>query len=194
EITIKVNKALQDAPVPVLNAISIRGARKTKGGNIMVSAHSDTDAEKILAHSLEWVKLLEPTASIEQRIVSVVADFVPTKFDPKSANTIATIHQSNPGIFRNASSIQAISWLSKVETKSHSSLRISIADVYAADDLIEKGLSINGAMFPVRKYVPSAAHELCYKCQKLGHQARACPDTQASTCARCAGPHATSLC
>ncbi|KAF9004138.1 hypothetical protein BDZ89DRAFT_1145775 [Hymenopellis radicata] len=151
---------LREVPVPALRNMDIRGVWKTKNGNIVVCAHTDNNAEKILAYADAWVQLLEPKAAIDVRVVSVVADFVSTKFEPANANAICTIYEANQGVFRDAASIHAVSWITKIETKNWSSLRIAIVDVNAADDLILRGISIGGAIHPVRKYVPSAAQHL----------------------------------
>ncbi|KIJ24136.1 hypothetical protein M422DRAFT_103244, partial [Sphaerobolus stellatus SS14] len=79
--------------------------------------------------------------------------------------------------------------------KRHSSAVITVNSAKLANLLIERNITILGAICNVQKYIPPPVQ--CYRCQAFGHIAATCPgksNPSSLRCARCAGQHPTNQC
>ncbi|KAJ7732729.1 hypothetical protein DFH07DRAFT_695988, partial [Mycena maculata] len=129
----------------------------------------------------------------------VVANYVPTSFDPKAEGARTAIYYENSGTIPSPSSVLEVRWLHAQKDasvkKSASSLVIILDDRKIADALIHCSLALAGTSCPVSQFDPGPTQ--CFHCQEFGHQAKACPkrkDPATIKCARCAGSHATREC
>ncbi|KAI0652770.1 hypothetical protein C8Q79DRAFT_868354, partial [Trametes meyenii] len=138
-------------------------------------------------------------ASIERKSYVVSAAAVPITFDPRAPSARESIYLSNQGTIPSPDSILSVRWLHEhrlnTTAKSDTTLVISLSDSATADALIYRSLSLCGALCPVRKFCPPPTQ--CFRCQKFGHVAKACPHSSEPSslkCARCAGNHPTREC
>ncbi|KAF8583286.1 hypothetical protein K439DRAFT_1348950 [Ramaria rubella] len=156
-------------------------------------------AKNILCSADEWVLHLAPRSTLSSRFYHVIANFVPIDFDPQSELVRVSLYGQNTGIIEQPSNIVAVKWLHNQragsQTKRHSSLVITLNDPRVADELIDKGVSINDAICDVKKYNPPPMQ--CFRCQQFRHTAAACPhksDPAYIKCACCVGNHPTKEC
>ncbi|KAI0350886.1 hypothetical protein OH77DRAFT_1387811, partial [Trametes cingulata] len=159
-------------------------------------------AKLLLRHADDWVCHFAADASIACTSYVVSAAAVPTSFDVHAPAAKEAIYFSNQGTIPSPESILSVRWLHEHQHRSHTmaakadaTLVIAVADASTADALIYRSLSLCGALCPVRKFCPPPTQ--CFRCQKFGHVAKACPhlpEPSSLKCARCAGNHATREC
>jgi len=194
-----VEEALKKSDSLDLANAKVHGVRTLPNGNIVVQATEEKGAADILLHADKWTPLLAQGSAVSRKTYTVLANFVPTDFDPSTAIATTVLHSQNSTIIAHPNNITNIRWLhsqqTKMQTKKHSSLLISLNDPHMADEAIKKGISVNGAMCSTHKFIPPPTQ--CYRCQQFGHTATACPskdDPSQAKCARCAGNHPTRDC
>ncbi|KAI0717737.1 hypothetical protein C8T65DRAFT_537120, partial [Cerioporus squamosus] len=129
----------------------------------------------------------------------LIAASVPTDFDPTAPNAAEALWRENSGTVASKDAIRGLRWLhagrARPSSKREGSLVFSVEDATTADQLIYSSLTVRGALCTVSKFVPSPMQ--CFRCQKFGHTAKACPFANSSSslrCARCAGPHSLRDC
>ncbi|KAJ7794450.1 hypothetical protein B0H14DRAFT_2175801, partial [Mycena olivaceomarginata] len=155
-------------------------------------------ANLLLLHGQEWTALFEPDACVHRKLYKLVANYVPTTFDPRAGGAKIAIYLDNQGTIPTPTTIRDVHWLHEqrdASGKKAASSLVLVLDDTAADALIARSLSLAGTSCPVSYYVPPPLQ--CYHCQEFGHMAKACSaskDPATIKCARCAGPHATRDC
>ncbi|KAJ7028174.1 hypothetical protein C8F04DRAFT_904835, partial [Mycena alexandri] len=177
----------------------VHSVRKLANGNILVQANTEEQANLLLLHGQEWITLFEPDACVHRKTFTLVANYVPTSFDPRAEGAKTAVYHDNQGTIPSPGAIKDLRWLHEQKEasvkKKASSLVIVLDDVAAADALITRSLSLVGTSCPVSYYIPPPLQ--CYHCQEFGHMAKACSarkDPATIKCARCAAPHATRDC
>lgn len=199
ELKNKVETAVHQAKIDGLESVSLHGVRKMPNGSLRLQTQVERHAELLLLHSDRWLCLFEPAAAIERKLFTVIANFVPTSFDPKAPGACLAIQVANQAAIPRPDMVSSVRWLKDPQThtapKLHSSLVIMLTDEKAADSLIYHQLSLCGALCNVEKFSPPPSQ--CYHCQRFGHVAKACPDIANPLrlkCAWCAGNHSTKSC
>lgn len=195
-----VDKALaaSSSRVPTLHDLKVHGVRKRANGDIIIRAVSEEQAQLLLLHATEWLTSLDPGAAPERKTYTVLANFVPSSFNPYADGASTSIYYDNQGVIPSPNSILRVRWLRdgpQLNGKEQSSLVLTLDSEAVADRLIYTSLSLAGAICSVQKYVPMPTQ--CYRCQEFGHLAKACPhsnDPSTLRCARCAGHHLTKDC
>lgn len=142
----------------------------------------------------KFIAHLEGASSVSSHTLHCVVEYVPVSFDPDSEASLAAIEEDS---VLDAKTIQFARWLKKPDRRAPfqktAFMLFGFLTREAANEAIERGLSICGRNCPVRRLMPEPRR--CLKCQKWdpGHLAAKCPATQ-DVCARCAKGHRTASC
>lgn len=176
---------------------SIQGVRKLASGDILVTADSELDKEK-LQKSAEWVTVVAQSAktaikmnSIE--VMNVKLSSWPLHTDQEKEEAIQQIMKENttqnPGL-----KIGRITWQKRTyqEGKTHGSLILDIESAEIATKLVQKGLVIGYDVKTVAPYSRQWELVQCFKCQGYGHIAKFCKN--ANACGHCSAEHNTKDC
>ncbi|KIJ48220.1 hypothetical protein M422DRAFT_248011 [Sphaerobolus stellatus SS14] len=193
-----VEEALTKARVKDLERIKVQGVRLRLNGTLVVNALTDEDTNTILRHLDAWVNELAPGSVVSTRSYAVVANFVPVEFDPREEGARRRVVGKNRAVMEREEEVVGMRWLNgkgqgQQTSKRHSSLVITVNSARLADLLIERNITILGAICNVQKYVLAPVQ--CYRCQAFGHIATTCPDKinrSSLKCVRCAGQHITN--
>jgi hypothetical protein len=107
---------------------------------------------------MEWPLSFEPAVEIYRKKYTVVANYVPTTFDPKAEGAKTAIYYKNPGTIASPSAVVDVHWLHQQRDsslkKSASSLMLVLDDIRTADTLIHRSLAVAGTSFPVSRFDP----------------------------------------
>ncbi|KAJ7907875.1 hypothetical protein B0H13DRAFT_2273557 [Mycena leptocephala] len=195
ELKAQIEAAMGKLTAPGLREGKVHSVRKLSNGNILVQANTEEQATMLLTHGQEWISHFEPNACVHHKAHMLVADYVPTSFDPRADGAKTAIYHDNQGTIPSPAAIRDVRWLHPQKDasvkKKASSLVIVLDDAAAAEGLILCSLSLVGTSCPVSYFTPPPLQ--CYNCQALGHMAKACSQKDPK-CAKCAGPHATREC
>ena len=197
----EVDAALDASGIDGLVSTRIHAVKRLPSGSLLIRASSSEQADRLFCHDGAWLAHLKSLrgAQIERKSYTLVAGSVPTDFDPTAPHAAEAIWRENAGIVASKTTIRGLRWLhagrAKPSSKREGSLVFRVEDMATADLLICSSLSIRGALCPVSKFVPSP--QQCFRCQRFGHLAKACPSALSPSslkCARCAGPHSLREC
>lgn len=185
--------------VPELATVQIHGVRLLANRKVALQVETKEQAELVRRHELKWLQKLPQGTELSRRSVSIVADGVPTSFDPSADFARDAFFSENRSLIASVSDVRSLRWIHGSRTprqaKATSSLVITLFSEAAADELLYAGATFEGAVCPTRKYIPTPVQ--CFRCQKYGHISSACPtksDPLTVRCARCAGNHKTADC
>jgi hypothetical protein len=113
---------------------------------------------------------------------AVLAHSVSFEFYPAMAEAKEEVLRSNPSRFPNAE-IVYLGWASgfndKTSKKSSSSLIIAFGDPRHANQAIQEGIFLRGALVRTELYDPGCRVVQCSRCYRFGHVAAMCSSTAA---------------
>ncbi|KAG8798154.1 hypothetical protein FRC16_007825 [Serendipita sp. 398] len=186
----RVDDAILTSSKEEVRKAGIQGVRKSGKKRVVITAHSEEDAEILLRSADDWMARAFTGAAPAKQVCQVMVHFVPTSFTPGEKESTLELCSANRNLNLDPNQISGSRWVRKIDglNKSKSSMILTVTDANLADRMIDKGLSILGSSCRVEKLWPDPVQ--CFKCQRYGHQARACKE-QEPTCARCAGKHPT---
>ncbi|KAI0745587.1 hypothetical protein C8Q76DRAFT_605714 [Earliella scabrosa] len=139
-----------------------------------------------------FTRKLGATARIVERTYKLVAERVPTDFDPQDQQALRVVEEAHG--LKSGAIVQA-EWIKPVERRypgqRFAFLMLTVNSVEQANRAL-KGLTLAGRRVIVRREIEEP--KCCLKCQALdGHLARECAADH-DTCGTCAGCHPTSQC
>jgi hypothetical protein len=194
-----VNEILEKTDNPSLYSIQVAAVRKLKSGDLDLYTHSVLERERLL-HNSGWLAQLEKGHAVRvmDKQYAVLAHSVSFEFFPKSravAEAKEEVLRSNPGRFPNAEIVH-LGWASgfndKTSKKSSSSLIIAFGDPRHANQAIQEGIFLRGALVRTELYDPGCRIVQCSRCYHFGHVAAMCSSTAA--CPYCTLAHGRKQC
>ncbi|KAJ7656943.1 hypothetical protein DFH06DRAFT_1410437, partial [Mycena polygramma] len=158
ELKVQIETAMGKLTAPGLRDGKVHSVRKLPNGNIRVQANTEEQANLLLLHGQEWISLFEPDACVHRQTHKLVANYVPTTFDPRATGAKSAVYYDNQGTISSPSAILDLYWLHEQKDasvkKSASSLVVVLDDQAAAEGLIRRSLSVVGTSCPVSYYIP----------------------------------------
>jgi hypothetical protein len=140
----------------------------------------------------EFARLLGDTAEVKTRTFSVMCGFVPLTANPSNQEELREIEEVNG--MQNGTIARA-RWAKPPERRSKGQrfghMFLTLNDVKTANSLITRGITIRQKRVQVSK--PKKEPLRCVKCQRFGHMAKDCTETD-NTCGTCGGKHDTKEC
>lgn len=199
EIVAKANLAVQRIQSEGGNAVGkaeFLHARKTAGGGVVLVVKTEEAARWLRDREVtsKLASAMGGTTKAEAATCLVVAEYVPTSFDPGLIGTMAQV-ESNSGL--TGSAIREARYIKPLERRApgqrSAHMIIGFADPEQANHAIRYGLVIEGKKVTARRH--KVEPKRCMKCQKIGenHNAAECKSIH-DVCARCAGMHRTKGC
>jgi hypothetical protein len=195
-----VNGILEKTDNPSLYSIQVAAVRKLKSGDLDLYTHSVLERERLLHNSGDWLAQLEKGHAVRvmDKQYAVLAHSISFEFYPKSramAEAKEEVLRSNPGRFPNAEIVH-LGWASgfndKTSKKSSSSLIIAFGDPRHANQAIQEGIFLRGALVRTELYDPGCRVVQCSRCYHFGHVAAMCSSTAA--CPYCTLAHGRKQC
>ncbi|KZV99188.1 hypothetical protein EXIGLDRAFT_762954 [Exidia glandulosa HHB12029] len=196
EVMARVESSIAQSPTMDLPRNTVLGVKILASGNLRIRTTSEEVKSALASNPGAWLPAVAEGAQLARDLFTVEVRAVPTSFNPDSASAISGVYQANHDVLPTPSSIVNIRWIRELkQDKRSSSLLLDLDSVQALQNLVHYGISIRGRQCDVVPHVPPPIQ--CFFCQGWGHTVNACPrkkDNKPITCARCAGPHATSAC
>ena len=216
-----VDRILEKTDNPSLCSIQVAAVRKLKSGDLDLYAYSVEERERLLHNSRDWLAQLEKGYAVRVmgKQYAILAHSIPFEFYPKSravAEAKEEVLKSNPGRFPNAEIVH-LGWANgfkdKSSKKSSSSLVIAFGDPRHANQAIQEGIFLRGALVRAELYDPGCRVVQCSRCYQFGHVAAMCSSPAACPfctlahgrkqcprrknpasykCTNCKGPHASN--
>ena len=172
----------------------LRSTSKLPNNNMVLSFKQKEDAVRARVHAEDWVKLIDPGATVPQRTYAIVAHNAPAAVwsNPVMLREAMTeIEKANSDVAPLDFAITNMVWLNSPavrEKTGRGPLMISLKTKAAANAAIDLNLAIRGVTCSVSIYVPRP--QQCFRCQDWGHRATECAGEE--RCGHCAGPHASN--
>ncbi|KAG0691533.1 hypothetical protein DFH29DRAFT_1010836 [Suillus ampliporus] len=199
ELVRKANTALEGMKAKgkdVPQDASFTSARKLRHGGVIFEVDS-IDIKAWLSCQSTSQAFSENFGSdtmIKDRTFQVIAEYVPTTFNPDSPTALAETEKSSklrPGSLPKAKWIKPLAHRNPGQRSAFCTL--SCKDRESANHAIHFGLTIEGHKVTVRKLLPEPTRYL--KCQQLtsDHMAGSCRQ-ESNTCGTCGMDHQTSEC
>jgi Zinc knuckle len=173
------------------NGMAFVGARRTQSGTIIYTLNSTQAANYLKSKEVmrAFMAQFGGTSTGSSRTYQVVAEHVPTSFDPNEQTAIEKVEQAS-SLPRMA--IYEARWIKpphlRREGQRFAFLSVGFSTREAANHALEYGIFIEGKQCRTKKALMDPRR--CMKCQKFGHIARDCKSIH-DVCARCAGLHRT---
>jgi hypothetical protein len=194
ELVAKANEAINNLEEDhdLIN-IAFIGAKKLANGGIVFDLDTEEAARWIQANKSKFVSKFSGTATIKDRALTVIVEYVPLSHSPEALAEMRQIerHSKLP-----AGSLLATRWIKPIHRRSAGQRSAHIIAKFttteAANQSIRDGLIIAGKRTWARRMKREPRR--CLKCQKYNarHIAAGC-DNQ-DTCGTCGGGHRTAQC
>ena len=201
EVTEMVNMAIEEVRQTNedMPQVTIVGAKRTKGGAIIVQTNSPETGEWIRKpETLEQINKALTRAVLQPVTLNVLAKFVPVDTDIHSNSFIPMLITENhlqPG------DISSVWWTKlpsrRRDAQQYAFLTIGFGNANAANKFLQ-GIrsgraSIEGQLYQTQR--PTLEPHRCLKCQRLdsSHIAAKCPEKK-DICGRCTLDHRTTAC
>ena len=170
------------------------GAKKLRNGNVLYQLNSKDAADWMKEPEVQTAFMANygGTASIQNKLFYVIAEFVPTTFDAGSSYAHAKVEEDTglcSGAIAHSKYIKPPHLCASSQKVAH--VIFSFNSHWGANNMIEAGMFIEGKHSNVRKMLTEPRR--CLKCQRFGHYVPDCKATT-DTCARCGEQHKTSQC
>ncbi|KIJ28472.1 hypothetical protein M422DRAFT_270247 [Sphaerobolus stellatus SS14] len=157
----------------------LRGVSRSNAGNLTLTFKTIADATRARIHADEWIKAIDPEATLPQLMFSIVAHNIPTlTWDGDDLNDIEAIHRienENSETMAIEFTIAKIQWLNGGENREKTNrgpLMISFKDRKAANAAIDTNMAFNSEISNTSLYIPRAPQ--CFRCQDWGHRVTEC--------------------
>ncbi|KAJ7165809.1 hypothetical protein C8R46DRAFT_835726, partial [Mycena filopes] len=153
DLKAQIEASMKKTAAPGLRESTLHSVRKRANGDILVQANTEEQAKLLLLHGREWIGHFEPNACVRRKSYTIVANYVPTSFDPRAEGAKSAIYLANQGTIASPDAIKDLRWLHERKDasvkKNASSLVIVLEDAAAAEGLIQRSLSVVGTSCPV---------------------------------------------
>ena len=159
-----------------------------------VSVLVETEAgRRRLEEDSGWLTCFALSAQIVQRCYQVLVHRVRTKDVDTSnqVNIVKTLQKENRVLHPELKLVGA-HWPKSARSKTRSSLILELADVWAANTLIDKGFLVGLQFHTCNTFHQALRLTQCFHCQQYGHVAKQCKARVC--CGHCAGAHDTKAC
>jgi hypothetical protein len=184
--------ASSDAP----EGTTFVGARKLRKGGVILQMNSEAVAEWIKQEAVMkmFLKKMGGACIAKTQLLNVVAEFVPTTFDPSDLGALEEV-ECNSGLAR--MSMMSVRFIKpthlRKEGQKTAHAIIGFSDRAMVNHAIENGVFVEGKHVGIRKLQQEPKR--CLKCQEMGvtHVAANCKSLH-DVCAQCRGLHWTANC
>jgi hypothetical protein len=196
-----VNGILGKTDNPSLNSIRVAAVRKLISGDLDLYTFSVAEKGRLLYNSGDWLAQLEKGHAVRvmDKQYAILAHSVPFEFYPKSRAMVDAkeeVLRSNPGRFEPKPEILYLGWAKgfkdKTCKKTSSSLIIAFGNPRHANQAIQEGIFLRGALVRTELYDPSCRVVQCSRCYQFGHVAAMCPSP--AVCPYCSLAHGKKQC
>jgi hypothetical protein len=197
ELVVKANTTLELMDTEALEmppGAAFVGAKKLRNGNVLYQLNTNDAGNWIKSEDVQkaFMASYGGTASMQNKLHYVVAEFVPVTFIADSSFMHAKIEEESS---ISANSIIYSKYIKPAHLRSNNQkvahVTFGFSSRQSANEAIQAGLFIEGKHVDVRKKLTEPKR--CLKCQKFGHFVLECKMDE-DTCARCNGKHRTSTC
>ena len=190
----KANEAVSIAKIKGEGECKIISAKKLQRGGVILELNTTEAADTIRHKKVEFCKSFSPTAQLRERNYTVKLNFVPVTHDVNSEWERQRIEERS-GLQNDQ--LATTTWIKPAnQRREHQEVAILIAQFKspeAANKAIRDGMIIQGKR--VRGNKMTGGPIRCFHCQRYGHFAANCPQSQDSTkCPVCTGPHRREEC
>jgi hypothetical protein len=194
ELVAKANEAVNNLEEDhELTSLAFIGAKKLANGGIVFDLDTEEAAKWIQANKDTFLSKFSGTATIKDRALAVIVEYVPLSHSPDALAEMRKIERDSK---LPAGSLLATRWIKPIHrrTAGQKSAHViaKFANTEAANQSIRDGLIIAGKRTWARRMKREPRR--CLKCQKYNarHVAARC-DSQ-DTCGTCGGEHRTASC
>jgi hypothetical protein len=194
ELVAKANEAVSNLEEDhELASITFIGAKKLANGGIVFDLDTEEAAKWIQANKITFLSKFSGTATIKNRALAVIVEYVPLSHSPDALAEMRKIERDSK---LPTGSLLATRWIKPIHrrTAGQKSAHViaKFATTEAANQSIRDGLIIAGKRTWARRMKREPRR--CLKCQKYNarHVAAGC-DSQ-DTCGTCGGGHRTAEC
>jgi hypothetical protein len=197
ELVAKANTTLELMDTEALEmppGVAFVGAKKLRNGNVLYQLNTHDAGNWIKSEDVQkvFMESYGGTASMQNKIHYVIAEFVPITFIEDSSFIHSKIEEESA---IPADSLVFSKYIKPAHLRSNNQkvahVTLGFNSKHSANEAIQAGLFIEGKHVDVRKKLTEPRR--CLKCQKFGHFVLDCKATE-DTCARCNGKHRTSTC
>ncbi|KAJ7762505.1 hypothetical protein B0H16DRAFT_1311730, partial [Mycena metata] len=170
------------------------GATLQRSGSVLLHTSSTEAATWLKANIESFLSCMGGTSIYKERLLNVVAQYVPVSFDPSQDGALRILESENnipSGVLAKARWIKPVAQRNRGQKVAHAILGFS--DPAAANIFLRQGIWVEGRSVSGHKLLPEPIR--CLKCQGVGlnHIAANCPSIH-DTCARCGEMHKTAAC
>ena len=172
----------------------IVSAKILNNKGVVLEASSEETANWLRSRAKDFAKGMGSQATIKDRSIHIVVEFVPTSLNDHLPNLIQTIEIENE---LKTGAITSVRWMRaptnwRPDQKSAHAL-LTTNDTPTANSILKSGIIMEGSRLQARKLEEEPKR--CFKCQKFTnkHTAANCQEITA-WCPNCAGPHSTDNC
>jgi hypothetical protein len=194
ELVAKANEAISNLEEDHdLASIEFIGAKKLANGGIVFDLDTEQAAKWIQANKNAFTSKFSGTATIKERALTVIVEYVPLSHSPEALAEMRRIERDSK---LPAGSLLATRWIKPIHRRTAGQRTAHViakfATTEAANQSIRDGLIIAGKRTWARRMKREPRR--CLKCQKYNtrHIAAGC-DSQ-DTCGTCGGVHRTAQC
>ena len=197
ELVTKANTTLELMDTDALEmppGVAFVGAKKMRNGNILYQLNTYDAGNWMKMEDVQKVFMENygGTASMQNKLYYVIAEFVPISFIENSSFMHARIEEESA---ISANSLVFSKYIKPAHLRSNNQkvahVTLGFNNRFAANDAIQSRLFIEGKHVGLRKKLTEPRR--CLKCQKFSHYVLDCKNEE-DICARCSGKHCTSVC
>jgi hypothetical protein len=172
----------------------IVSAKILSNKGVILEALNEETAAWLRHRAVDFVKGMGSQASLKDRSIHLVLEFVPTTINDQLPNLLQAIESENQ---LSRGTIRSVRWMRapanwRPDQKS-AHVILTTNDTPSANSILKNGLIIEGSRLQARKLEEEPKR--CFKCQKFTskHTAANCQEITC-WCPNCAGPHSTEEC
>ncbi|KAG8814510.1 hypothetical protein FRC18_001938 [Serendipita sp. 400] len=142
----RVDDAILTSSKEEVRKAGIQGVRKSGKKKVVITAHSEEDAEILLRSADDWMARAFTGAAPAKQVCQVMVHFVPTSFTPGEKESTLELCSANRNLNLDPNQISGSRWVRKIDglNKSKSSMILTVTDANLADRMIDKELKSSG--------------------------------------------------
>ena len=161
-------------------------------GDVLILVETEAGHRRLEEDS-GWLTCFAPSARIVQQRYWVLVHRVCTKdMDTCNQGNIVKTLQKENRVLHPELKLVGAHWPKSACSKTRSSLILELADVWAANTLIDKGFLVGLQFHTCNAFHQALRLTQCFHCQQYSHVAKQCKARVC--CAHCAGAHDTKAC
>lgn len=182
------------APEPKPAHPKLKAATLMRNGGLLLELDSSASADWLRETTPRdsFLSNLGSGANIKDRSYQVIVQFVPIQFNPEDTEQLRQYESFN-GLAPH--SILKAEWIKPIKdrkpTQKVATMRVYHRTAESANVILKEGASILSKRVIPKK--PKKEPIRCLRCQRFGHERRACQAT-APRCGKCADQHETDSC